>query len=154
MSDMNTLLTSIRDGIAGNAAIKTWTQATYTKDHKVFVGLDTRFPPAESDCPCVVLSPARKIGGESQEVITHKFEVSCEIINEGSTTTSNKVEYNGVQEIETFRQKVLDAIHGLADIRIRTVETEYETIMFFPSFMCDMVITIEEETEFGSEFVE
>lgn len=154
MSDMNTLLTSIRDAIANNAAIKTWTQTTYSKDHTVFVGVDTKRPPAEADCPCVVVSHAKKVGGEAQEVIDHRFSVSCEVINESSTTTGNIVEYAGMQELETFRQKVLDAVHGVSDIRIRTVETEYEAIMFFPSFLCDMIITIEEETEFGSEFVE
>ena len=154
MSDMNALLTSIRDAIASNAAIKTWTQATYTKDHKVFVGVDTRNPPAESDCPCVVLSPSEKVGGNSEDVIAHVFNVSCEIIEETSTTSGNKVEYDGVQYIETFRQKVLAAVNGVAGIRITKVETAYETIMFFPSFMCDMQITIEQETEFGDDVVQ
>lgn len=154
MSDMNTLLTSIRDAIASNAAIKVWTQATYTKDHKVFVGVDTKNPPGEADCPCVALSPSEKHGGNSEDVITHVFNVSCEIIDETSTTTGNIVEYSGVQDIETFRQKVLAAVDGVAGIRITKVETGYETIMFFPSFMCDMEITIEQETEFGDDFVQ
>lgn len=151
MSDMNTLLTSIRDAVANNAAIKAWTQLTYAKDHKVFVGIDTRNPPGESDCPCVVLSPVHKLGGGNQDVIVHDFMVSCEVINEDSTVTGNITEYAGVQEIETFRQKVLDAANTISD-RIVKVGTDYEAIMFFPSFMCDMQISIEEETEFGDDF--
>lgn len=203
MSDMNTLLTSIRDAIARDAAIKVWTQATYTKDHNIFVGVDTKNPPAESDCPCVALSPSEKRGGNSEDVISHVFNVSCEIIDESMTATSstttykdsilalitaeleregksaaeiataialitdsfdddltvtidsNITEYAGVQRIETFRLKVLAAISGaLTDYRITKVETGYETIMFFPSFMCDMEITIEEKTEFGDDFVQ
>lgn len=152
--NMNTLLASIRDAIANSTTVKTWTNATYGKDHKVFVGVDTRQPPVASDCPCVVLAPAAKVAGESQDVITHKVNVSCEIIDEVSDTTGNIVEYSGVQDLETFRQKVLAAVDEVSGVRITIVETEYETIMFFPSFMCDMAITIEEETEFGSSFIE
>jgi len=200
--NMNTLLTSIRDAVAGNAAIKVWTQATYTKDHEVFVGADTRNPPAASDCPCVVIAPIIKKGGYSEDVIAHKVVVSCEVIDETMTTVSsttnfkdsilalitaeltregktageiataialitdsfdddptaiiasNITQYAGVANIETFRQKVLAAVKGIADIRITDIESSYETIMFYPSFLCDMVITVEEETDFESEFVE
>lgn len=151
--NMNTLLTSIRDAIAADSAIKTWTQSTYTKDHTVFVGVDTRNPPAEADCPCVVLSMTGKTGGYARDVISHSFIVSCEINKDSHTTTSNKIEYDGMQQLETFRQKVLTAIKAL-DLRVTEVDTTYETIMFYPAFLCDMVITIEEENEFGSDFIE
>jgi len=202
MSDVNTLLTSIRDAIAGDAATKVWTQATYTKDHTLFVGVDINTPPAEADCPCVVLAPVEKVGGEEQDTIGHQFNVSCEIFDESMTTVtstttykdsilalitaeltregktageiataialitdsfdddptatidSNITEYAGVKRIETFRQKVLAAVASVADIKITKVETAYEAIAFFPAFMCDMLITIEQETEFGDDFVQ
>lgn len=154
MSDMNTLLTSIRDAIATNATIKAWTQATYTKDHKVFVGVDSREPPGEADAPCVVLAPAEKLSGEEMDVITHKFITSLEVISPAATTASNVIEYAGVQNIETFRQKVLAAIEGVTGIRITKLESTYEAILFFPAILCDMLITIEQETEFGDDFVQ
>lgn len=203
MADMNTLLTTIRDALAGDAAIKVWTNATYEKDHKVFVGVDKRNPPGESDCPLVVVAHSEKKSGESAEVIEHQFQVSLEIIDEtmveaSSTTTykesilalitaeltregktaeeiataialitdsfdddptatieSNITEYAGMRRIEEFRQLILACIETALDsYRITKTPTVFGPIEFFPSFMCDMLITIEEETEFGSEFVE
>jgi hypothetical protein len=202
MSDMNTLLTSIRDAISDNAAIKVFTQAEYSKDHTVFVGIDTRALPGQTDCPCVVLGFGMKDSGEEAPSIEHGFVVSCEVYDENTRTVSeattykesilalitaelereeksaaeiaaaiaaitdhfdddptatldsNVTELKGVQNLETFRQKVLDAIAGVADIRITKVETTYETVMFFPFFICDMAVTIEQETEFGDNFVQ
>ncbi|MHB8109760.1 MAG: hypothetical protein ACYDHW_06980 [Syntrophorhabdaceae bacterium] len=94
MSNMNTLLASIRDGIANNAAIKVWTQANYAKDHKVFVGMDTRNPPGEADCPFVVMIPHHKMAGEDAEAIPHQFYFYLGIFDENtreiSTTTTYK----------------------------------------------------------------
>lgn len=203
MADINILLNSIRDAISEDAAIKVWTNATYDKGHTVFVGVDTRNPPSEADCPVVVISQAGKDAGEAADVISHQFNVSCEIIDESmtevsSTTTykesilalitaeleregkspaevadaialitdsfdddptatidSNITEYTGVKRIEEFRQKILAAIgNALPPYRITRIETLYEPLMFFPSFMCDMAITVEEETTFGSDFIE
>lgn len=200
--NMNTLLASIRDAIAENAAIKVWTNATYGKDHKVYVGVDTRNPPPASDCPLVAVAHAGKVDGEAQETLVGRFAIALEIIDENmtavtSTTTykesilalitaeleregktqeeidaaialitdsfdddptatidSNITEYTGIQNIEAFRQKVIAAVNAISGIRITTVETDYEPIAFFPSAMCDMVVTIEEDTVFGSTFIE
>jgi hypothetical protein len=200
--NINTLLASIRNAIAEDAAIKVWTNATYDKDHKVYVGVDTRNPPSVSDCPVVVVALAGKVDGESQEAVIARFAVMMEVIDENmteavSTTTykesilalitaelgregkstaeidaalalitdsfdddpeatidSNITEYSGIQNIETFRQKVIAAINGISGIRIITVETDYEPIAFFPSAMCDMIITIEDTIGFGDEAIE
>jgi hypothetical protein len=202
MSNMNTLLASIRDGIANSAAIKVWTQANYTKDHKVFVGMDTRYPPGESDCPFVVMIPHHKVAGESAESIPHQFYfylgifdentreitttttykesilalITAELEREGKTAAeiaaaialitdsfdedptatidSNVTEYKGVQNIEAFRQLVLSAIDAAITTRITEIETGYEPIEAYPMFLQDMMITIEEETAFGSAFIE
>lgn len=152
--NMNTLIGAIKTAVSANSAVKTWTQATYGKDHTVFVGVDARNPPGEADCPLVAIFPGGKISGTSQDFLTDRVGVSCEITNEDSTTTGNATEYDGIQEIETFRQKVLDAIDEITDARITKIETEYEAMAFFPLFMCDMLITFEQETEFGDDFNE
>lgn len=158
--DINTLLTTIRDAVADDTATKTWTQSIYTKDHHVFLGIDERNPPAESSYPAVSLYPVNKAAGEGQESIRHTVGLSLGIHDESLATggKTNVTEYNGMQRIETFRQKVFDAtataVTGLSGMSITEIETEYSAIEFFPYFLCVMTITADEETEFGSDFLQ
>lgn len=157
MSSRNTILAAIRDAIAGSATIKAWTQANYSADHKVFVGIDRRNPPGESDCPFVVILPEHKKAGLSANVIQHEFYLCCAICDENTRTglASNITEYSGVQNIETFRGLVLDAIDGASfSGRITEIETGDEPFDAFPILLQDMLITIKEETEFGDSFVQ
>lgn len=157
MSSRNTILTAMRDAVATSATIKAWTQANYSADHTVFVGIDPRKPPGESDCPYVVILPEHKKAGESADVIQHQFYLCCGICDENTRTglATNITEYTGVQNIETFRGLVLTALNAAAfSGRITEVETGDEPFAAFPMLLQDMLITIEEETEFGDTFVE
>jgi hypothetical protein len=155
MADINVIIQNLRDIIAADSATKVWTNATYGRDHKVFVGVDTRDPPGATDCPFVVISPDGKTGGWSEDQIRHIVSVDCEVSTDTQTVTTNKIEYSGVQEIETFRQKVLMAIKGMtaAQIggRIDDIITTYETILFFPAFICDMKLTIVQDLAQGDD---
>jgi hypothetical protein len=142
--NMNTLLTTIRDAIHDNSATQTWCTANYTRNHKVYVGIDTREPPNEDAYPIVHLFPMNKIEGYSLEEQQHGMGVTCGIHNATLRTTgkTNVVEYTGMQDIETFRKLVEAAITGtaIADIRIDSLNIDYETVEFFPFFLANMEV--------------
>ncbi|OPY78288.1 MAG: hypothetical protein A4E65_02311 [Syntrophorhabdus sp. PtaU1.Bin153] len=157
--NMNTILTTVRDAVADDSTVKTWTQATYTADHTVFLGIDSRNPPPHSSYPAVSLYPIQKLSGYGQDTIVHAIGVSVGIHDNtlAAGGKSNVTEYNGMQRIETFRGKVIDAVVmalvGLS-LRITRIETEYSAIEFFPFFLATIEIIAEEETEFGSSFLQ
>ncbi len=155
--NLATPLATIRDALANNAAIKVWTQATYTKDHKVYVGIDPRNPPPDTAYPLIALSPADGSEGWSEDVSLYTIGIGCGIIQEAQTTglAANIVQYAGVMEIEAFRKKVEDAITGIVEStlggRVDSLKVEYETIEFFPSFLCHMIFTIVKEQSQGDD---
>lgn len=141
--NMITLLTTLRDAIHDNSATQTWCTANYTRNHKVYVGIDTRKPPAEDQYPIVHIFPVSKIEGYELEEQEHGIGVTCGIYNEDIRTVSGKtnvVELEGIQDIESFRKLVETAIIGasITDIRIDSLNTDYETIEFFPFFLAGM----------------
>ncbi len=157
MADMNALIQALRDGIADNSAVKAWCQATYGKDHKVYLGIDQDNPPAETAYPLVSLYPLSKKGGLFEERKTHEFGVSLGIYDStlAAGGKTNVIEYNGVQRIEAFRKLISAAISAaLTTVRIIGSESTYEALELFPYFLCVQDFTCDEETEFGDDMVE
>lgn len=140
--NMNTLLTTLRDAIHDNSATQSWCTSNYSRNHKVYVGIDIRKPPAEDQYPIVHLFPMTKLEGYELEEQEHGFGVTCGLYKTGTRTTgkTNVVEYTGMQDIESFRKLVETAITGtsIADIRIDSLNIDYETIEFFPFFLANM----------------
>ena len=158
MSDLNTVLQKLRDTVADATAIKSWAQTNFSKNHTVFIGLDSRNPPTEDDYPCLSLYPASKEASQGEEATSNVFGCSCGINIESTATviSTNVKEYSGVQLLESFRKLVIDAIDTLSatDLGgyITAVKVDYAPIEFFPFFLCDMEITISDFREFGSDY--
>ena len=153
--NINTILAALADDIAKNAGLKTWANTNYSQNHKVFINIDRRNPPGESDCPYVVLYPISKNVGSGEGVKRHGFEIIC-CINDDSSRThaeANVTEYAGVQDIETFRKMVETIIDGtdLGGAFMETVDIEYETIEMFPFMMAGMVVSVREDWSFSDD---
>ena len=137
-----TLLHNLRDAIADDINIKTWSQTNYTRDHKVYVGIDDRKPPPVSEYPIVHLFPINKISGYELAAQDHGIGATCGIHNEGTTNTgkTNAFELTGIIHIEEFRKLVETAIINAAvwPVRVEALNIEYETVEFFPFFLATM----------------
>ena len=144
--NMTTLLDAIRDAIHDDAAVLAWCDAAYTRAHRVFVGVDARHPPDENMYPLVHVFPVSKTGG--YEVVTqgHQVAVTCGIYEAADRETSKDyvTEKLGVSYLEAFRKLVETAVVGcdISDHRIDRMEVEYETLEYFPFFLCNMTFTI------------
>lgn len=157
MADMNTLLQALRDGIAADSATKTWCTTNYTRNHKVYVGLDQENPPEDDAYPIVSVYPLSKSAGNDVERKSHQFGVMLGVYDTSLATVdkTNVVEYNGVQRIEAFRRLVAAAVNAaLTTVRITETEITYEALELFPYFLCEQQFTCVEETEFGDDFLE
>lgn len=144
--NMTTLKNLLRNAIHDDSDTQTWCTTQYTRNHKVYVGIDTRKPPNKDDCPLVMLAMDGKTEGYALDEQDHFFGVACEIYNSDLATTgkTNVVEYQGIDHIETFRQYVLTAVAAVipAGFFLQTVETEFSQIEFFPFFDVAMILKI------------
>ncbi len=156
--NINTVMQALRDTIADDTATKAWAQATYARDHKVYIGLNQVTPPPDTDYPLAWLYPVEKTSGDKEVIITHTFGISCRV-NDASTATGGKanvVEYNGVQHVEAFRKLVetaaLSALRGQA-LRVNTLTSKYDLVDPFPKTAATMTVTAIEDTELEVEDV-
>jgi len=144
MASMDTIRTTIRNAIADDTATKAWCQTNYSQDHKVYVGIDLRSPPAESDYPIVHLFPVSKTAGYAPVQSDHVWGVNCGIYNATALTVAGKANitgYQGIDHIEDFRKLVETAAVGasLSGLRCDRMEVTYETVEEFPFFFAIMV---------------
>ncbi|WP_054031019.1 hypothetical protein [Desulfatitalea tepidiphila] len=154
--NINTLLGNLATAISTNAALTTWCNTTYGHAHKVFVNLDHRNPPGDSDCPFVTLYPISKSAGLGVSTKRHAFEVDCCIYDDTTRTTGQVLEYNSIRRVEEFRKLIESAIMGIdtGNALIETVEIEYSVVEAFPFAWAGMVIEINEHFILGSDPLE
>lgn len=151
MADILTLLETIGDTVADDAAIKTWCQTNYSRDHNVYLGVDIQNPPLETDYPLVHIFMGSKQVGYELDTKVHVIETVYGIHKTGLTSSgkANLFEYTGVIHIEQFRKKVETAITGIwtegtDTLRINRIDIGYDLIEFYPFFFSDASFQINE----------
>lgn len=154
MGNMNTILQNYRDTIAANSALATWCTTNFSDTCTVYVGDDIKDPHAD-ESPMVVIWPLKKKTGTDEQEILHVFVVSCSIIKDSLTTTSNKKEYAGVQLLESFRKLVENAMTGMTDAnrggRIVSLDIDYDVVVGYPQMVCYMTVATGTPLEFGDD---
>jgi len=144
--DINVLSESIKDALATDTSISTWSQAVYGRAHKLYVNADVRDLPAEDDCPYIAFYPSRKKAGHAVIYKEHGFIITSCIYDDASRINpeGNIIEYLGVSRLEDFRKLVENALAAMdiGNALLNTVDIEYETIEFFPFMLVVMDIGI------------
>jgi len=147
--NMTTLMDAIRNAVHDDSATKSWCSTNYSRNHKVYVGVDTRKPPGEAEYPLVHIFPLSKSVGYDLEEASHVISVTCGVHTTDTVTVTGKdniVEMQGVSHVEALRKLVETAIVGAmpAGCTIDALNIEYETVEFYPFFLANMEFTITE----------
>jgi len=148
--DSNTLFETLRNAVHDNAAAQAWCLATYGQKHKVYDGIDIRNPPNEDQYPIVHMFPITMSGGYDSEQAEYEIAVVCGIHDATAAadgTRANIYVYEGRENIETFRQKIEDALTAAipSGYRLSELSVDYETIEYFPFFLAAMRLLIVKE---------
>jgi len=154
-----TLYNAIRDGVADDTATKAWCQTNYTRDHKVFAGLDDQDPPDSGDTPYAYLFMDDKHVGYDLESKSHTIGIITEIYKEGTTAVSGKsniTALTGVIHNEQFRKlvetAVVTAVTGQLSVdAVRKVDIAFEDSEPYPYFRSYMGFEIIEDYYQGTD---
>jgi len=121
------ILETIRDGLRTDAELIEYTQAKYTKNPTIYLGVDLEAMPPQSTFPVVAIAAV-----DSVEVTTsrRRWRIRLGINIENSTidtATANQVTYEGFVEAEEFREEVEFAILRLSN-SLGKLEIQGQTI--------------------------
>jgi len=159
MTDMLTLIETWGATVADDAATKVWTQANYSRDHQVHLGIDEDDPETDiTDLPLVNIMMDTKRVGWQVPAKGHAVDVICAIHKEGNTATgkSNLTKLTGVVFIETFRKLIETAITGIYTegtdlLRIDSLDIDWSGIDLFPFFLANMSFVVNEDEFQGTD---
>ena len=153
--NITTLLHNVANAIHDDSSTQAWCTTVYERGHKVFIGIDRRKPPAESDYPLVHVFQVRKSEGYELESQEHVLGVTCGIYDDDSRTVirDRLTELESIEYIETFRKYVETAVVGaeLSTMRIDELLIEYEVIDFFPFLLAHMEFTFVHDYSSGDD---
>jgi len=117
---------------------------------KIFIGVDSRNPPGEDDCPFCVIRPVGFPTG--QEVSLHKYILSVDfgIINDVCEQNNNIYEYKGISQADEIGINIWNTLQGaIPEIALSICDYEIESINFFPLIMGSLIITINQPNVIG-----
>lgn len=145
--NLYTLLGTLRTAIHDDSTLAAWCTTNYTRRHKVYVGVDLRNPPPDTEYPIVHVFPEGKSQGQGFTNMGHRFSVNVGLVNAAARTITGKasaIEMAGVKDIVDMTAAVLDIIAANvgAGYFMDAAETQYEDIDVFPYFISKTSITI------------
>ncbi|TCL76820.1 hypothetical protein EDC14_1001102 [Hydrogenispora ethanolica] len=108
------LLTGIiagwRDRLRQSQTIHDFCQAKYGKAPAIFVGSDPARPPADADCPYILIQPGWKTEGTDRKQYRYAVPVQWAIVNPDRTAADGVTELAGIYDCDQLGQLILDEI--------------------------------------------
>jgi len=140
---LSDIISKWRDALKASTSIQTYCTTKYSATPKIYVGINGKSAPADTDCPLIILYPGSKSEGLELEEYTYKLTVAWIIIKEATTTTDNITEYTGVSECDELGQLIYQELAELsADSPISEVHYNIEPVAYYPRFPGRMDITL------------
>ena len=140
---LSDIISKWRDALQTSTTIQNYCMSKYNQRPKIYVGINGKNPPTDTECPLIILYPGAKSEGLELKEYTYKLTVGWTIFQAAATTTDNLTEYSGVAECDELGQLIYLELAGLsADNPISAVNYSIEPIAYYPRFPGRMDITI------------
>lgn len=140
---LSDILHKWRDAIQASQPIQNHCAAKYGKAPKLYVGMNGKQPPADSDCPFIVLYPGAKSEGLELQEYAYTLTVGWTILQSATTTDNGTTEYLGAAECDDLGQLIYLELAQLGtDHPISAVDYRIEPAAYYPRFPGRMDITL------------
>lgn len=141
MSVVNAITTKL----SASTAIGTWCTTNSFSALKIFVGLNGKNPPDETDCPYALVYPSLWTEGEREGEWTWIVVVAWSVFKEGSTTAGQVTTLTGLGLTDALGEliwtEVKAACNGLGYPCSRA-DYDLEAYEFYPQFPGRMSVAI------------
>lgn len=140
---LSEIISRWRDALQASAAIQNYCTAKYGKSPQIYVGINGKNPPVETDCPMIFLYPGSKSEGLELQEYTYQLTVGWKIIQAATTANGNVTEYLGVTECDGLGQLIYQELAQLTAANpISAVNYCLEPVVYYPQFPGRMDITL------------
>ncbi len=132
---LSDIISKWRDALQASTAIQTFCTTKYSASPKIYVGVNGKALPVNTDCPLIIIYPGAKSEGLELQEFTYNITIGWAIVQETSNTTNGVTEYAGVGECDSLGQLIYEELAGLStDNPISTVNYSIEPVAYYPRF--------------------
>lgn len=139
------VVNAIKTKLAASTAIASWCTTNSFSALKIFVGLNGKNPPTETDCPYVIVYPSLWTEGERESEWSWIIVVAWSVYNEASTTAGQVETLTGIGQCDALGEliwaEVKAACIGLGFPASRA-DYDIEAYEFFPQFPGRMSVVL------------
>lgn len=123
----------------------------YGKAPVFFVGMDINQPPAEDDCPYILLAPTEKQEG-LREMLRYSVSIAWSVANKEIKQEDNVIRFAGTAESDELGQLILRATSkALNNSVIHDVNYMIDTITQYPQFPGEVGLIVAIPNAIGGE---
>lgn len=138
---LSDIIVKWRDVLVKSQEIDDFCQNRYAKPIKIFIGLDAEHPPADQDCPYILIRLGKKMEGADKKVYRYVIPVEWGIRNNTKIEDSNLVELPGLYDSDELGQLILTVLSNAGgNCPISKVDYCKETVESFPQFVGRMEV--------------
>jgi len=142
---LTSVVTAITNKIVASTAIPAWCTTNSFSALKIFVGLNGKNPPDETDCPYVIVYPSLWTEGEREGEWTWIVVVAWSVYKDSSTVAGNVTTLPGIGLTDALGEllwaEVKAACNGLGFPASRA-DYDIEAFEFYPQFPGRMSVAI------------
>lgn len=149
------IISKWRTALETSSSIQNFCTTKYNKSPKIYIGINGKNPPLDSDCPMIIIYPGTKSEGLEMMEYTYKIPISWAIVQNATTTTNDTTEYMGVSECDELGQLIylelaeLEAANPISKVYYTT-----EPVAYFPRFpgRMDIILKITPTNGYNIEY--
>ncbi|WP_144350845.1 hypothetical protein [Sporomusa termitida] len=124
----------------------------YSKPLSLYIGIDGKKPPADTNCPLVIVFPGGKVEGGGETECRYTGSIGWSIIQSHVAKQDGIIENTGLYEADELGQLLLATIAEInPSYPVSHVEYSFESNDFFPQFPGRMDITIQVPVRMGTQ---
>ncbi|MBP2639320.1 MAG: hypothetical protein H6Q66_271 [Firmicutes bacterium] len=132
-----------RDALQASSAIQSYCTTKYSKSPKIYVGINGKSLPADTDCPIIIIYPGEKSEGLELQEYSYTLTVGWTILQSATTTTGSITEYTGATECDDLGQLIyLELAQLSTNYPVSEVKYNIEPVAYYPRFPGRMDITV------------
>lgn len=140
---LSDIISKWREALQASQPIQNYCVEKYNRAPNIYVGINGKTPPADTDCPLIILYPGAKSEGLELQEYTYKLTVGWTILQNATAVTNNVTEYSGIAECDGLGQLIyLELAQLSTDNPISVVNYNIEPVAYYPCFPGRMDITL------------
>lgn len=129
------MCSKIATALAASTAITSYCTTAYGSAPSIYVGINGKNPPNDTNCPFIVVMPGQKTEGPQIEEHVYQIMIGWGIVNTSATTSGKIITQTGLTQADAIGQLIYAALENAGSYPPSQISYVLEGLEFYPQFV-------------------